>query len=110
MLSPVIRAILPDRVRLMLGIARHGGKLPLEELRALRLNLDGLGGQGMHGQRFRVFAEDGLSPHTLRFPGRQPLPARTLLCREERLFTWLVYAVASLYRLLVPRMGNALPR
>lgn len=60
MLSPVIRAILPDRFRLMLGIARHGIKLSLAELRSLRLNLDGLSGQGMHGQRF-CFAEDGLS-------------------------------------------------
>lgn len=60
MLRPVIRAILPDRVRLMLGIARDGSKVPLAALRALRVNLDGLGGQGMHGQRFR-FTEDGLS-------------------------------------------------
>ena len=60
MLSPVVRAILPDRVRLMLGIARHGSKLPQAELRTLRVSLDGLGGQGMHGQRFR-FTEDGLS-------------------------------------------------
>jgi O-methyltransferase len=60
MLNPIFRAIIPERIRLILGIARCGSKLPLTELNALRVSLDGLGGQGMHGQRFR-FAEDGLS-------------------------------------------------
>jgi O-methyltransferase len=82
MLSPIIRAILPDRLRLLLGIARRGSKLPLAELRALRVSLDGRGGQGMHGQQFR-FAEDGLSTiHNCDFL-KDPRFQRALSCAEK---------------------------
>jgi len=82
MLSPIIRAILPDRFRLLLGIARRGSTLPLAELTALRVSLDGRGGQGMHGQQFR-FAEDGLSTiHNCDFL-EDPRFQRALSCAEK---------------------------
>jgi hypothetical protein len=69
MLSPILRAILPDRVRLLLGIARHGSTLPLTELSALRVSLDGRGGQGMHGQQLRKM---DCPPYTIAISWKTP--------------------------------------